>query len=323
MSDLDNKAEAAAAFLNAGNLVRAKALCREVLEKQDDNWTAFQTLFRLRKRESDYDQAEAACYWRLERLPGCVHTKILLLEAQSLIGNKAKGKATYDSIVAQHGDWPYIVQKAGIMYHAVLGSKAQAKRLIKQAREDSRIDPIWLDYYESDINLDEANIFASYKMNKGHQADDPNSKWLMYEQALFSFLMGRLFSAIKYGKRLKTLSPDMRVEAKEIIIFSYLAMLPIFWLPHFIYVVYSCFLKRLPLVIQIAGIVVLYYYTATLLNRVSFHYLSENHISLYRLIIKSFPFVAIGWVFYLQLGFLRLFPHLSNRNKAVNIREDY
>jgi len=207
MSDLDNKAEAAAAFLNAGNLVRAKALCREVLEKQDDNWTAFQTLFRLRKRESDYDQAEAACYWRLERLPGCVHTKILLL--------------------------------------------------------------------------------------------------------------------IKYGKRLKTLSPDMRVEAKEIIIFSYLAMLPIFWLPHFIYVVYSCFLKRLPLVIQIAGIVVLYYYTATLLNRVSFHYLSENHISLYRLIIKSFPFVAIGWVFYLQLGFLRLFPHLSNRNKAVNIREDY
>ena len=322
MQNLDAKAASADAMLRAGNLARAKDLCREVLEANEDHFDAFETLINVRLEQKDLKRARALCEWRLGRLANCVDTNLTYLTVQCFIGQKKDAKKTWAAFNDRFAHYPIRKQQAELLYTHHFGSKRKTRKLIDQARISGNFAPEWLDNLEQDNRNESGHIFRSYRLLKQALENNPDDEDALYSIGVISVLTGRLWPAIRHARRGKALDPSHAPAFNEIIFASIVSQIPLFWGAQLYVVLNATLTTRLFWLFRIPFNLAFLFMCFTLQIFILY---PLNWISAG--LAETMGGVALItnliWFVYLMFGFQRIGMALSGRDNRVTLKSNY
>lgn len=322
MSELDSKAAAADAMLRAGNLTRAKELCREVLEKDDSHFDAFATLIDVRFKQEDLHRARALCHWRLERFPECEDTNLIHLHVLGMIGEKAPGKKCIKNLRLLLSGQPVALQQAELLYTHYFGSKRKTRKLLKQARESGYFSQSWLDGIETENRSESGHIFSTIKLLKKSLKENPENADDLYAMSVLSVLTGRLFSALKYGRQGRRLDPSIAPAFNETIFAAFVGLIPLFWAAQLYIILNATLTTRLFWLLRIPFNIgfILFAFIVQGLIIAPIALVSEPF---HEFVSGLSALLNIIWIIYLLFGFQKIGMALSKREVNVALSPDY
>lgn len=321
MSSLQGKVATAEAMLQAGNLDKARLLCREILEKEETNLGAFECLFQVRVQQEDFYKALMLTDWRLERLPECTDAHLSRLVALGALKRKRDITALYQKMQTRFPDRPHVLEQAQLLHSHHCKSGSHTRKLVIAAREKGALDPNWLDILENAARSDSGQIFASRRMLRSAVRNSPEDHMLRYELAVTEFLTGHLPAAIRHAKQGRRLKPVKAAMFNEVIFASYLGLTPVFWGVQLFIVMNASIVTRLFWLLRIPFNYFFFFLsfilpTLVFMPIVAIFTPAEALLS-FILILNLF------WIIYLLFGFQRIGQHLARRKKQVKLSDKY
>ncbi len=308
--------------MRAGNLNRAKDLCREILEKDDSHFDAFGTLIDVRLKQEDLLRARALCEWRLERHPECEDTNLTHLTVLGLIGEKAPGRKCIENLRLLLADQPISLQQAELLYSHYFGSKRQTRLLIKQARESGYFSESWLDGIEAENRSESGHIFSTIKLLRKSLIDDPENPDDLYALSVLSVFTGKLPSAIRYARQGRQIDPSIAPAFSEVIFAATVGFIPLVWAAQIYIVLNATLTTRLFWLFRIPFnlfFIVLAFAIQGLIF-IPIAYLSEP---LHEFVAGLSVITNLIWGLYLLFGFQKIGMARSKRDIDVGLSPDY
>lgn len=252
MDEFDAKTELAETFLRAGNDHRAEEICTEVLAQCHDHLGAFQCLFDVHLERDNFKQALDLCDWRLARCPTCPQTHLCKLVA---FGNLCNEDVAYDYVKTMQGErfmatlrprfenYPFMAARAEIIFSYYFLDAKETLDLIIQERTKGHLDPNWLDQLESSLGMRVGDMVGAEDFLQKRLSENAQDPYALHNLSVIKFFRGRLLSAINYARQAKRVAPERSAESQEVIFFSFLSLLPVFWPGHAV-IALSLFLTR-------------------------------------------------------------------------------
>lgn len=330
MTSLQNKTEHAQAMLRAGSYKRAKELCREILEKEDDNLEAFEILFETHMEQNKFVKALATCNWRLERVPQCAQAHMLKFLPLGNLKQKKEAASLIKAIRHRFADYPFHLEQSEILYSHFFKSSGDTFRRIKNARKEGIINPAWLDEIESYERAKSGHIFSSQKLLAESLERNPENYDAIHNLAVTRFLVGRLFSAIKLARQAKRLKPERAAECNEVIFASFIGLTPMFWGGQFFIIWVATLTTRIPWLIRgpfnIAGFLLAFLIQGIIFTPLGILMggtVDEVHTPFTSVIVTIFGGLQFFWIIYLLFGFQRIGQSLSDKKKNIKLSKNY
>ncbi len=330
MDELDAQIELAENFLRAGNVNRAEALCKEVLEKRHNHKGAFLCLFDVHLAKDHMQKASELCDWRLARCPECPDSHICKLIA---FGTLSSREYVYDHVHRMSGEnfmnklrrrlanHPLKLAEAEILYGVYFLDAQETQQLIRKERHHMRLDSQWLDGIESSLNVHTGNTGRAKEALLQRLSKNPQDAHTLHDLSVAYFFSGRLFRAIKYARKAKEIRPTQSAQSQEVIIASILGLIPVFWLGQIILTL-TIFLTRnhedyIAWPIRFCGLLaILLSYAGLASQFFNLETGSKNFTLLFIILIGV-------WGYYIFFHFGEIGYKLSNREKSIKLSKKY
>ena len=326
MTSLANKTEHARAMYLAGNYKRVKEICREVLEKDDTNFDAFEILFETHMAKKDTVKALAICTWRLKRVPHCADAHLLKFLPLGQMKRRAEAKALIEAVRIRFSDWPFHLEQSEILYSHFFKNSGDTIWRLKRAREAGNICPDWLDEIESFERAKKGHIFSSQKLIAKSLERDPHNYEAVFSLAVTRFFVGRLISALRLAKRAKRLNPQRAAECNEVIFACYVGMFPPFWGAQFFIVWVATITTRIFWLLRgpfnIAGFFLAFIIQALILSPLG-HLKDEPQNPIMETLTNFSIIFQFFWMIYLLFGFQHIGQMLADKKKTVKLSKKY
>ncbi len=324
------KIEHAEAMHRAGSYKRAKELCKEILEKEDDNLDAFQILFQIHMDEKNYAKAHAACNWRLERVPECVEAHMLKLLPLGHWKSKKEATELIENIRHRFGDRPFHLEQSEILYSHFFKPSSHTMWLLNKARDQGMIDPDFLDEIENYERAKSGQIFGSQKLLTEALQKNPEDYDTVFSLAVTRFYVGRLFSAIKLSRQAMRLKPHRAAECKEVIFASIVGLIPMFWGAQLFIIWVATITTRIPWFIRGPFNVIGFFLAFLLQSFIMMPFgllLGGTTDEPYTGVMSSLVGISVAiqflWIIYLLFGFQHIGSRMADSRKQVKLSNKY
>lgn len=330
MTELSHKVEHARALQRAGNYKRTKELCREILEKEDDNFDGFEILFETHMAQKSPHKALVACNWRLERVPNCSETHLLKFLPLGHMKRKKEATQLIESVRRRFGDHPFQLEQSEILYSHFFKNAGHTIWLLRKARETAIISEDWLDEIESFERAKSGHIFSSQKLIAESLKRDPQDYDALYSLAVTRFFVGRLFSAIRLARQAKRLKPERAAECKEVLFASYVGLLPPFWGAQFFIIWIATVTTRIPWLLRgpfnIGGFFIAFLIQGLVMMPLGLLMggnVDNPHNDATGTIVGIFAVLQFIWIVYLLFGFQHVGQMFSDNKKDIKLSKKY
>lgn len=327
---LDAQVELAENFLRAGNIQRAEEICRDVLQKDHHNLGAYEGLFSVHVAKRDYQAAYELCDWRLGRQPECPDTYVNKLVALAHLDADnwdyefmriLKGKKFMAATRPRLANYPLHLAQAEVLYRVYFLDSQEAIKRIEYERQKGRLSPEWLDRLEASLTGYTGDTSRSRELLVRHLAENPQDFEALNELSITDYHRGRLFSAIKYARQAKRAAPEQAAMGQEVIIFSIIGLIPLFWLGQLMMSLTVLLSSRAADYVsasaRYAGLILTVLAYGGICSKIMEQGFGNNNLLITVLIVIGI------WVYYVLFSFQEISRSMTGKTKSIELNNKY